>query len=424
MGQLISGAVYLYCGVLALLLLGVHMDVRYRSSLSRKNRRLLLATAVMLLCEGVAICFLRGTGLPYTLLSVTSTACFYAVILLYLLYVAEVLGPGRGKSAKVLCAINAVCSVSGFLYWCADYVYPFFYDVHTYAVTDRALYVLGAVPGCLSVALNCLLIMLNHKQTPFRDLSLLMLLPLLPFVSYLVGWFVPGLSLQYALIFASLLLNHFRFDARKDRELENRTREAQTLRLQNTLERVKPHFIYNVLTSIYYLCEKDPPTAQKAVGDFSLFLREALDHAEQHEVIPFKKELDLIRYYEQLEHIRFGDRFRIAYAIGTEDFSLPPFCVQPLVENAIKHGVKSGADVCIRIETRETDREYLVTVSDNGSGFDPDATDLNGKPSGIRNIRELMELTGSGALEVQSVAGNGTTALLRVSKKRAAAKLS
>ena len=61
---------------------------------------------------------------------------------------------------------------------------------------------------------------------------------------------------------------------------------------------------------------------------------------------------------------------------------------------------------------------------DNGSGFDPDATDLNGKPSGIRNIRELMELTGSGALEVQSVAGNGTTALLRVSKKRAAAKLS
>ena len=55
MGQLISGAVYLYCGVLALLLLGVHMDVRYRSSLSRKNRRLLLATAVMLLCEQRAV---------------------------------------------------------------------------------------------------------------------------------------------------------------------------------------------------------------------------------------------------------------------------------------------------------------------------------------------------------------------------------
>ena len=297
-----------------------------------------------------------------------------------------------------------------------DYAFPFFYDVRTHTVLHTALYAVSAAPGAISVLLDAALIMASRKRAPLGDKTLLMVLPFLPFVSFIVAWLVPGLSLQQPLIFACLLLNHFRFDARKDRELENRDRETQMLRLPSTLERVKPHFIYNVLSSIYYLCEKDPPAAQKAIGDFSVFLREALDHAEQNDAIPFSKELDLIRYYEQLEHVRFGSRFHIVYEIGPTDFSLPPFCVQPLVENAVKHGVKNGAEVEIRIGTAERNGEYLVWVIDTGAGFDPAAADMTGKPSGICNIRELMELTGCGTLAISSAVGKGTAAMLYIRK--------
>ena len=134
-------------------------------------------------------------------------------------------------------------------------------------------------------------------------------------------------------------------------------------------------------------------------------------------MIPFGKELALIENYEQLEHLRFGNRFEIVYEIGPDDFSVPPFCVQTLVENAIKHGSRHKTDVVIRILTTETENEYLVEISDNGAGFDPETTDLTGKPSGIRNIRDLLEFTGRGMLTISSIPGQGTTAVLHIRKQ-------
>ena len=417
MGQLTNGILDLYCGCLGVLLLLVRPDPQFRSVPTKQNRLMMTVACSMLLCDGAAMCFFSGNAAVFTALSVISSFGFYFIAAYYLRYAAEVLSAWGDKSARLLCRINHVFCGTGFCFWAVDCVWPFYYDVRNHVVTNAALYLVAACPGVISVVLNTTLILVNRKKTTPGDDAMLMLLPMLPFVAYIVRRFVPGLSLQYVLIFASILLNHFRFDAKRDRELENRTREVQTLRLKNTLERVKPHFIYNVLTSIYYLCEKDPPTAQSAVGTFSVFLREALDHAEQNEMIPFGKELALIENYEQLEHLRFGNRFEIVYEIGPDDFSVPPFCVQTLVENAIKHGSRHKTDVVIRILTTETENEYLVEISDNGAGFDPETTELTGKPSGIRNIRELLEFTGRGMLTISSIPGQGTTAVLHIRKQ-------
>jgi len=97
--------------------------------------------------------------------------------------------------------------------------------------------------------------------------------------------------------------------------------------------------------------------------------------------------------------------------------SLPPFSLQPLVENAVKHGLQNGAGGKIQIATREEEDAYLVIVIDNGAGFNPDEADLRNKPSGIRNIQQLLQLTGSGELEIISEKGKtGTKAVLHLQK--------
>ena len=416
MGRLISGALDLYCGCLALILLLVTLRKSLRSSVSKKSRIMLLTACIMLLCYGSAICFFSETKLLHPILSVCSIICFYLIMALYTRYLADILSAEQHRSTLVVFRVNAFVCAIGACYWCADYIYPFFYDVRNHHLLQPALYVVSILPGIVSVLLDLLLILLSKKETALQDRLLLMAFPLLPFVSFLVNWLIPGLSLQQSMIFASLLMNHFYFDAKKDRELEHQKKELQVLRLKNTLERVKPHFIYNVLTSIYYLCAKDSMLAQKAIEAFSSFLREALQHAEHLVQVPFERELSLIKNYVKLESLRFENQFTVFYKIDETSFFVPPFSVQPLVENAIKYGMRRMQNGKIFVAVKEVDSEYLVTVTDNGVGFDAEQLHNDKNPSGIRNVQEMLKLTGSGYLEVFSTPGNGTHAVMHVYK--------
>ena len=201
--------------------------------------------------------------------------------------------------------------------------------------------------------------------------------------------------------------------------------EIEQKQLEVMVSQIKPHFVYNVLNTIYYLCEKDPEQAQHAIETFSDYLRENLDTINADSAIPFSQELKHMKNYLELEKLRFGDDLVIEYDIQTKDFCLPALSVQPIVENAVKHGIRASEDGgFVRIKTAEDASSYIVTVQDSGVGYDPHYK-LKGEKKkdggkshvGIANTRERLRLMCNGTLDISTRVGEGTSAVIRIPKE-------
>lgn len=202
----------------------------------------------------------------------------------------------------------------------------------------------------------------------------------------------------------------------KVQKLEQKLQES---RISVMLSQLQPHFLFNVLNSIYYLCGKDPEAARKMVDKFSAYLRNNLDSLDQKTMIPFRKEYDHIQTYLELEKLRFDEELTIVYDIQTDRFFVPALTVQLLVENAVKHGItkKRGGGV-LALSTREESESYVITVTDTGVGFDPEHYMDDGKVHiGIENVRQRLEHMADGALKITSTPGEGTTAVIIIPKK-------
>ncbi|EEG52718.1 sensor histidine kinase, partial [Enterocloster asparagiformis] len=178
-----------------------------------------------------------------------------------------------------------------------------------------------------------------------------------------------------------------------------------------------PHFIYNTLSSIRTLIKLDPDRAYNLVYDFSKYLRANIDSIGQGGMIPFAQELEHIRNYCNIEKVRFGDKLALVYEIGPDGFEVPPLTVQPLVENAIKHGIRGkNGDGTVKVSTLEDEHSYMVEVLDDGAGFDP-AAGVPKTSAGLENIRlRLQEIAGA-CLEINSIPGKGTRAIVRIPKQ-------
>ncbi|MGN1319229.1 MAG: sensor histidine kinase, partial [Lachnospirales bacterium] len=197
-------------------------------------------------------------------------------------------------------------------------------------------------------------------------------------------------------------------------QAEKLSAELQSSRISLMLSQIKPHFLYNCISAISELCRKNPDKAREALADFSDYLRLNMESINCKELIHFSRELRHIEKYIKLEKMRFGDDLNIIYDIQVEDFFLPPLVVQPLVENAVKHGIcmsENGGTVTIRTQ-RDGDK-IIITISDDGVGFDVYLPlDKNEKHIGIQNVRKRLEYTVRGTLEIKSVKGEGTTAVI------------
>lgn len=194
--------------------------------------------------------------------------------------------------------------------------------------------------------------------------------------------------------------------------------ELADSRISIMLSQIQPHFLYNSLNTIYYLCDKDPQAAKKAISDFSDYLRGSMDSLTRRTPIPFYKELQHVRKYLTLEKMRFEDRLEIEWDIQTEGFMIPALTVQPLVENAVKHGVcqlEEGG--IVKISTRDCVDHFEVEIIDNGAGFDVNEVKNDGKSHvGIENVRSRLWKMCQAELEITSEKGKGTSAVIRIPK--------
>lgn len=190
-------------------------------------------------------------------------------------------------------------------------------------------------------------------------------------------------------------------------------------RIAIAISQIQPHFLYNSLTAIKQLCVIDPDRAEQAVGDFAGFLRENLDSLSSSSLISFQKELNHIRNYLALEQLRFGNRLKVHYDIQVSNFDLPSLSIQPMVENAVRYGVtKKSEGGTITISTKETEAGILITIADDGAGFDMYHKKEDGRSHiGIDNVKNRLKAQCNGELTIESQLGRGTVVTILIQNK-------
>ena len=203
-------------------------------------------------------------------------------------------------------------------------------------------------------------------------------------------------------------------------QLVSITRELSDSRVRLMMNQLKPHFIRNSLATIRVITRHDPQKAYDLLYDFTQYLSYNIDSMQGDELTTFDVELRHIREYTNIEQEHMRHRLRMIYEIGPVDFEIPPLSVEPFVENAVKHGVwprREGGTVWVRSE--ETDSAYVITVADNGVGYDtqnPPAPAVRGHGIGMKYAVERIGTMVGGSVHVESEPGRGTTVTIEIPK--------
>ncbi len=245
----------------------------------------------------------------------------------------------------------------------------------------------------------------------------------IPVISMMIQMFFYGISIIVlgASIAAFIMLTSMMGEQRERYYLQQL--ENDKLKTEILLNQIQPHFLFNTLGTISHLCN-DAPEAKKAIGLFSRYLRGNIEVLSTEMLIPFDKEIEHVRIYLELEKLRFGDSLRIFQDLRCTDFMIPSLTLQPLVENAVRYGVRGNEDGCgtVKILSKDCSDHYEISVLDDGPGFHPEVTQGFGERShiGIDNVKERLRMVCNGELHIQSAPGQGTRVTMLLQKENEA----
>ncbi len=195
--------------------------------------------------------------------------------------------------------------------------------------------------------------------------------------------------------------------------------ELAQARFTTMMSQIRSHFIFNILNAISGMCKYDPEKADRTIVHFARFLRSNIDIMQNNDLVHFNNALRHIEDYVALEQVRYGDKIHFETDIQVENFVIPPLVMQPLVENAIIHGLipkKNGGTITLR--TREDTENIYITVEDNGAGFD-DKMNISEKSIGLQNIRFRLEQAVKGSVKIESIVGLGTKSTIIIPREEA-----
>lgn len=290
-----------------------------------------------------------------------------------------------------------------------------FTDIFYYYSPDDAQFQIGSLYPLLVVPLPALLFLCLAGVIRRRDkLSkrqfyafLVFLVPLA--ISIIVHMFTPIYLQVYIAVAISSIAMFVIVVSEQNEQYILLQQETARQRAKIAVLQMRPHFIHNTMTSIYYLCEQDPKKAQQVTMDFNTYLRKNFNAIANDETIPFSEELEHTRAYLAVEEAQFANKLVVEFDTPHTQFRVPPLTLQPLAENAVKHGMgPNTVPLCVSIRTRKVGSASEVVVEDNGPGFDhaiakdPHTT--------LANIRQRLELMCNGKLVFEHHPGGGTVA--------------
>ncbi|MEG1984978.1 MAG: histidine kinase, partial [Oscillospiraceae bacterium] len=301
--------------------------------------------------------------------------------------------------------------------------------IHSHAQTLFIVHILVVILACATFYVS-IYNYVKHKSPGTHEMIVGMLLFVLISVIALLMFYL-GKSNLYSIVFAAgqiVLIVFLSFGVIKKAfsvatsAMLSEENETKSLKAQNSLlvSQISSHFFYHVLSAVRTLIKIDPDSAYKMMGDFSKYLRYKTDSGSRmNDLVKFSDELKAIEAYVALKKVLLGDRLKVIYEIENSDFYIPVLSVQPIVENAIKHGIeKKEVGGTVRISTKEDEKHYNVIVEDDGMGFDKNLGNAGDKISvSRRNIEERLSFYGDNEIAIESYRGKGTKVTLRFIKE-------
>ncbi len=420
----------LFFVIVALVLLG---SALFSALLHLQNNRIIWLLGAAILSAGIYLAY-SAPGVAFWSESITvNTTVLGFSMMFYMLFVSEIITGFLKRTKKTGCVTTFALGIADGIF----FLLPVLTKIHFY---DTYLPWVITQSVVNAVLLVCMIMeykaAANQERWVQTGMALLIIAFEADIIATAAGCWSGGILSKYVyyVLFVAALFVVLRIipeninAAAKAKELElQRSRleaekniveaELKENRVSLMLSQIQPHFIYNTLGTIERMCLKDPEKAFDLVRNFSLYLRGNFSELESVTPIRFAEELKHVEYYVNIEKVRFPD-MNISYDVETTDFVLPALSVQPLVENAIKHGLmrlESGGTVLIR--SYETADHFCVEVKDDGVGFDTGIPVEGKKHVGLRNIRGRLKAMVNGQLIIESRPGTGTRAVIMIPKE-------
>ena len=222
-----------------------------------------------------------------------------------------------------------------------------------------------------------------------------------------------GTSLAVLFMFIFLLTDQIEQDLMRQREIAAQQQEIANQRASIMVLQMRPHFIYNTLMSIYSLCNQDPQKARQVTMDFTDYLRRNFNAVASGNTIPFSAELEHARAYLAVEQAQHEEMLVVEYDTQFTRFRLPPLTLQPIVENAVKHGMDPYAGpLHVTVRTWHSDSTSVIVVEDDGPGFDT-AKEVESHTT-LKNIRQRLEWMCGGKMEIMPRNGGGAVVTVTI----------
>lgn len=357
------------------------------------------------------------TGVNYVLTFGASSLGF-PMAAFYIKYIAYIISDSGGNvCVKLVKAVTILCGLGLLLNFLSIFN-------HMYFSCEGGVYARGPIfwlnqSFSAFIILPALaLIFLNWRYLNNRIRIGFIAYTVLPLIAGMSQFAVPQLNLMGLSTTLSLLIVYLTVYVERKRWMEEKEESIAMSRMAVMLTQIQPHFLYNTLAVIQDMCHGKAPEAEMATIEFSEFLRGNLAALNAAKPIPFIQVLRHAQSYLALEKRCFGDRLKVEYDIQTTAFRLPALTLQPIIENAVRHGVmqmEQGGTVCIY--SYETPENYVVTIIDDGVGFDVEALrrDRCGH-IGIANVEERLKTMCGARLKITSSLNKGTTVSIIVPK--------
>ena len=410
--------------LVALVFLGIAL---FCTLIKIKNNKIIWLLGFVVFFAGLYITFSADGVSFFNESVVANTTLLVASMMLYMLFISMIITgilKGSRRIGNITLFALSVCDAIIMLLPLISEVY--FFDTLIFWIAVQA-----AASASLTI---CLVRELPSVRGRERLIFIGALLPLVAFVtdflaSYLGVWCgglvskcVFTVLFAVAVIMVLRLIPHNINEAAraKELELEKRTLNAELAesRISTMMSQIRPHFIYNTLGSIEQLCKLDPQKAQELVHNFAKYLRGNFGELDNPRPILMSQEMEHVHHYVSIENLRFPD-MTFTFEMNTEDFRIPALTIQPIVENAIKHGLmKLPKGGTVRVVSYATDSDFCISIVDDGVGFDTGAHSEDRHHVGIRNIRERLKVMVNGTLEIESAVGEGTRVLIKIPKER------
>ena len=409
--------------IVSLLFLGTAL---FSTLIHIKNSKIIWVLGIVILFAGTYLSY-SADGVSFWSESIVSNTtmlgCSMMFYMLFLLMTLVHLLKGTKMIGTITVAVLGLIDAVFFILPILTDI--FFYDMWLYWVASQIL--------ANIILSGCLIREFLATKGKERLIYVCSILPLISFgidvVMIDLGIWNTGVSSKYiftvffvvAMVMVLKIIPNNINALAKAKELETErmvlNAELAESRISTMMSQIRPHFIYNTLGSIEQLCELDPPKAGELVHNFAKYLRSNFGELDNPKPILMSQEMEHVRHYINIENVRFPD-MTFSFEMKSEDFSLPALTVQPIVENAIKHGLmklpKGGS---IRVISYETDTDYCISVEDDGVGFDTSKLLDEKKHIGIRNIRDRLKVMVGGTLEIESTQGVGTKVLITIPKE-------